>query len=292
MKALSLWTLMTLFCLASVGCVAQREADQFRQLHRLSQEQVLDLQTQLEETRASLAAALAQARHDPNQALLAQIDALTTERNKLQSALDKALTDLRDAAQFDTQLQLPVELSSALEELAALNPDLMTYDAARGMVALRSDLTFGSGSAVLRDGAKGSLDRLAVVLRSPAAEPYEVRIVGHTDNVPISNPTTRQNHPTNWHLSAHRAIGVKDALASAGVPNTRMSVAGYGEFQPVVANSQRGAEANRRVEIFLVARPSGAAAPAAPAAQPAPSRPATPAAPAPAPAPEGPESFK
>ena len=140
-----------------------------------------------------------------------------------------------------------------IEELAALNPELMTYDEARGMVRLRSDLTFGSGSDAVKSGAKDSLGKLANVLKSPAAQPYEVRIVGHTDNVRISRAATKAKHPTNWHLSVHRAISVKDVLGAAGVPSTRMSIAGYGEFQPIVPNTKKGAEGNRRVEIFLVA---------------------------------------
>jgi hypothetical protein len=58
-------------------------------------------------------------------------------------------------------------------------------------------------------------------------------------------------HPTNMHLSAHRAISVRDALVSDGVTANRMQVAGYGEFRPIVPNGANGAAQNRRVEIFL-----------------------------------------
>jgi hypothetical protein len=69
-----------------------------------------------------------------------------------------------------------------------------------------------------------------------------------------------------------------EVLGKAGVPSTRMSVAGYGEFHPVVPNSATGAEANRRVELYLVAmssagsadEPAAAAPAAAPAAEPTP----------------------
>jgi hypothetical protein len=53
------------------------------------------------------------------------------------------------------------------------------------------------------------------------------------------------------HLSAHRAIGVRDVLVKDGVGADRFMIAGYGEFRPVTANGNNGAAANRRVEIYL-----------------------------------------
>ena len=53
------------------------------------------------------------------------------------------------------------------------------------------------------------------------------------------------------HLSAHRAISVRDALVGDGVSANRMQIAGYGEFRPIVPNGPNGAAANRRVEIYL-----------------------------------------
>jgi chemotaxis protein MotB len=76
-------------------------------------------------------------------------------------------------------------------------------------------------------------------------------IMGHTDAQKIS-PGTAQRHPTNVHLSAHRAISVRSALGSMGVPSDKMFVAGWGEFRPVAANGPKGeCAANRRVEIYL-----------------------------------------
>ena len=85
-----------------------------------------------------------------------------------------------------------------------------------------------------------------------AARDFDVMIVGHTDNVRIS-PGTAKTHPTNWHLSVHRAVSVLFELNRDGINFDRMGVMGYGEFRPRVPNPERGgAEANRRVEIFLV----------------------------------------
>ena len=81
-------------------------------------------------------------------------------------------------------------------------------------------------------------------------------MVGHTDNMPISKPDTRAKHPTNMHLSTHRAISVRDALVADGITANRVQVAGYGEFRPVAENGTRGSATNRRVEIFLTPMPA------------------------------------
>jgi len=249
----------------STGCVAQREADDLKTLYRNSQSQVLDLQEQLAEANARLEALMGGAS--------SEADALASalaERDRLRAALESAEDRLRNAG----GIILPAELDDALSQLADANPQLMSYDAEHGMIKLRSDLTFALGSANISAGAANSLSSLAGIFNSPAAASYEVRVVGHTDNVPIKNAGTRAKHPTNWHLSVHRAISVMQALGKAGVASGRMGVGGYGQYRPVASNVKGGTEANRRVEIYLVAMPgtpstepaTSADAPAAPEA--------------------------
>lgn len=281
MKARYSWMLLVVLATVGSGCVAQREYDELRTLYRQSQDQVIELKAQLEECNARIAA-LQAAANDPEMA--GRLAALTAERDALQKALDEAERQLREAGMI-----LPQPLSDALAELAAANPDLMSYDPDRGMVKLRSDLTFALGSADVQPAAVTALQRLATVLNSAAAAPYEVRIVGHTDNVRIANPATKAKHPTNWHLSAHRAIAVQEVIQGAGVSPVRIGVGGYGEYRPAVPNGPRGAEANRRVEIYLVpmSRSTASAASAAPTVAAPQAQPVAPAAPA-----EAPEMFK
>ncbi|MEX0655601.1 MAG: OmpA family protein [Phycisphaeraceae bacterium] len=242
------WMLLGALTLGMTGCVAQTEVDEMREAYRLSQDQVVELQQQLEEAEARIAALQAEAGDEA--AVREELGRLRRERDQLRQALSDAEQALRE---LGASAALPEELNADLERLAASNPDLMSYDAERGMIRFRSDLTFDLGSADVRDAAAGSLEQLAEVLRSDAAAPYEVRIVGHTDNVPISNPATREKHPTNWHLSAHRAIAVKDVLEGAGLTPARMNVSGYSQYRPVEPHRAGGVDANRRVEIYLVA---------------------------------------
>lgn len=249
-----------------VGCVSQRQVDDLQTLYRRSQEQIIDLQAQLEEKQAQIEVLKAHAQ-DPQ--MLSSLEAAIAERDKLAKALAAAEDQLRAIGAGPI---LDPELDSALMELAKSNPALMTYDPALGMVKFQSDLTFDLGSAEVSQQAVPSLNQLAQILKTPVAMKYEARIVGHTDNVRIGRPATRAQHPTNWHLSVHRAIAVKDVLARAGVPDDRMGVAGYGEYRPIAPNTAKGNQANRRVEIYLVrnAYSGGVQASASPSPSPTP----------------------
>jgi chemotaxis protein MotB len=155
-------------------------------------------------------------------------------------------------------------MSHALQDLAAAHPELLSFDAQKGMLRFASDFTFALGSADLTSSASSSLTQLAKILNTTTGSGFEVRVIGHTDNVPISRADTRAKHPTNWHLSTHRAISVASALISDGVSPNRFQVAGYGEYRPIVPNPAKGGAAqNRRVEIFLL--PMSNSSPASPA---------------------------
>lgn len=247
------------------GCASEK-IDRLQTDLRRSQEQLASLRAQLQERDERLRALLeAGPVTDPAQA--AEIERLKTERDAMRAALDQAEARIRNLGQIAPVVTaaLPQELDEALVALAKANPELLEYDAKRGMVKFRSDFTFGLGSTAVKTEAARTLASLAGIVNLPAAGRYEVVIVGHTDNVPIKR--VKAQHPTNWHLSVHRAIAVKDVLGKAGVNAGRMAVKGYGEYRPIVANGARGAEANRRVEIFLVPATKGAASasPAAPA---------------------------
>lgn len=267
---------VALLAFMGVGCVAQREADDLRTLYRRCQEQVEDLRARLDEANARIKA-LQEAQRSTDPDLLDKLARAIQERDALAKQLADSEGKLRSGAGF-APIMLEPELDQALRDLAAQHPELLSYDPAMGMVRFKSDLTFPLGSTEISANSVQALNQLAQILARPVAQKYESRIVGHTDNVRIGRPETRAKHPTNWHLSVHRSIAVKDVLQKAGVPGIRIMVAGYGEYRPIVPNGPRGAEPNRRVEIYLVPMnytgPGGGAEPpsadAAPVAAPAP----------------------
>lgn len=200
---------------------------------------------------------------------------LRTERNELSAdieALNQRVADATIAMQDIRLGGLDPAVDQALRSLARQNPELMSYDSETGRIRFSSDLTFPSGSDTVRDAAKQSLSSLARILSTSGAN-YLVYIEGHTDSQVPSNPNTLRNHPTNRHLSAHRAIAVGNLLQEQGVSAGRVFTGGWGASRPLVANNANGnTPQNRRVEIYLIADTGerGAPAPAgAPASQPA-----------------------
>ncbi|MGF1468318.1 MAG: flagellar motor protein MotB [Sandaracinaceae bacterium] len=126
-------------------------------------------------------------------------------------------------------------------------------------IRIRDGVLFASGSAELLPGGLPLLDEL-VDLAGDMPEDT-LAIEGHTDDRPIH--TTR--FPSNWELSAARAVAVLAYLTDAGVDAERMSIAGYADVRPVGPNdSEEGRALNRRVEFIfqqqgLVDRPPSAA---------------------------------
>jgi len=238
--------------LTMTGCVSQHHADDLASVNRTLKERIVELEAQIDELNQRI-----QLMQNSGSATGSEIAALTAERDALQAQVTQLMSENEKLKVENRRLmaqgnQIPVEVENALKRFAERYPNLVVYDDATGAVKFASDFTFGLGSADLSNEATSAIPKLAEVFNSPAAAGYEVRVVGHTDTVRIANPATKAKHPTNWHLSVHRAISVRDALSNAGVADVRTSVSGYGPYRPVEQNTNRGAEDNRRVEVYLV----------------------------------------
>ncbi|MBN2546220.1 MAG: flagellar motor protein MotB [Spirochaetes bacterium] len=123
----------------------------------------------------------------------------------------------------------------------------------RGLkVSLSTDAYFKKASAELDiDTARQVLEKIAVLLMWQDLKDRNIRIEGHTD----SSPTDPDGPwPTNWHLSDARALNVLGFLIDFGVdPPSRLSTAGYGEYQPILPNdSEEHMSKNRRVDIIIL----------------------------------------
>ncbi len=116
-------------------------------------------------------------------------------------------------------------------------------------VRLAEKVLFPSGSATLARDGKSTLAKVADAFKD--LKDRIVRVEGHTDNVPIQSAA----FPSNWELSAARAIAVVRFLQGAGVDPQKLAAAGYGEWQPISPNdTAEGRAQNRRIEISLAAK--------------------------------------
>jgi chemotaxis protein MotB len=120
----------------------------------------------------------------------------------------------------------------------------------------QSEVFFDRGSAALRNEARPELDKLASALldlegQIPRDIPWVLRVDGHTDTRPIATV----QFPSNWELSAARAISVVQYLISRGLQPDRLVAAGFGEFQPLdPSTTDEAFSRNRRIELKLTER--------------------------------------
>lgn len=117
------------------------------------------------------------------------------------------------------------------------------------VISLREAGFFASGSAVPRPETLPTLRQIAARL---GQTPYDLRVEGHTDNLPIHTP----EFDSNWELSSARATRIaRTFLDLKAMPPDRISAAGYAEFHPVASNATpEGRAENRRVDLVVLPR--------------------------------------
>ena len=117
-------------------------------------------------------------------------------------------------------------------------------------VNMVDSILFDSGRAEVKKGGLEILGKVVSILKD--VNDKSIRIEGHTDNVQISRALA-QRYPTNWELSAARAINVARYLQAQGIDPGLLSAVAYGEWKPVATNDTvEGRAKNRRIEIILV----------------------------------------
>jgi chemotaxis protein MotB len=136
----------------------------------------------------------------------------------------------------------------------ALKPEILRHEVTMStrreglVVSLKEMGFFDSGSATFRPDSMDAISRLAEVLKQ---RPENLRIEGHTDNIPIHTP----RFASNWELSTSRATGLIQLLITRyGLTAGHLSAAGYGEFHPVISNDTAAGRAqNRRLDVVILA---------------------------------------
>ncbi len=190
---------------------------------------------------------------------------LTAELATLTEAADRVRQERDRYAQEVSRLEQEAgakaaEIQRLTQTQEALNKSLRA-EIAKGDIRIkqvRDKLTinmvdrilFDSGRAELKSNGLEVLKRVSDVLKTIADK--QIRIEGHTDNVPIG-VKLRERFPTNWELSTARATSVVRYLVDhGGVDPEKLTAAGHADTIPVADNeSEEGRQANRRIEIVL-----------------------------------------
>jgi chemotaxis protein MotB len=227
---------------------------------------VLELQGKLAETNAALDKSTAdkaalQKQLDDSTALVAtmkqrleklgqNVDNLAKEKGQLTQALADATTRLdelrKQKAAAEARVQTFRNLIAKLRSMIDSGQLKVAIRGGRMLIALPNDILFDSGQTAVKPDGKNALAKVAQVLSTVGDRDFIV--AGHTDNVPIRTTL----FPSNWELSTRRAVEVVHILVAQGMAPKVLAAAGYGEFDPVVANDTPEHRAqNRRIEIVL-----------------------------------------
>jgi chemotaxis protein MotB len=248
----------TLACLAGAaafalgGCVTQGT---YEKLEAEKAQEVGTLQSQrevLERERNALRADKSELEKEKG-LLEKDKSALERDRERLRAenqALEQEKSKLLDASRR-TEAQYDAVVAGLSQELKKGELQVRRY---KDMltVEVAEQLFFDSGRAEMKDSGKAVLKKVADALKS--YEDKAIRVVGHTDNVPIAK-TLQKRFPSNWELSSARATTVVRFLQEAGIEPERLVATGRAEYAPVAANdSEGGRQQNRRIEITLVER--------------------------------------
>jgi chemotaxis protein MotB len=173
-----------------------------------------------------------------------QIKALESQRASLEQEKAQLLaSSQKNQAQYDSLVRnLTDEVQKGQLQVRQFK-NMLTVDVAE-------QLFFDSGQANLKNTGKDVLKKVGDTLKG--YDDKVIRIIGHTDNVPIAKPLQKA-FPSNWELSVARATTVVRNLQEVGVPPERMIASGRAEYAPVASNdTPEGRKKNRRIEITLI----------------------------------------
>ncbi len=216
-----------------------------------------------------------------------KIKSLDEKISGLQAKSDQLLTDMElSKDQSQKKLADILRQKEELEKEKAVEIDRLksTYDNLMGdmqkeieqgsiqitrlqdklSVTLVDKVVFNSGESELNEQGKQVLKKVAKILKT--VKNKQIRIEGHTDNIPIGG-VLKDKFASNWELSTARATAVARYLQDVGEIDPQiLSAAGYSQFRPVADNSSaEGRSKNRRIEIALIPIEIAAATPAKPA---------------------------
>lgn len=143
--------------------------------------------------------------------------------------------------------RISTDLTALAERLNCQNDVSVAYTTQGLVMRLSDHALFDAGVADISPPAMPLLQKIGAIVAKTA---YEVRVEGHTDDIPIKT----NRYPSNWELSTARAVNVLRYIIDAyQIPSERLSAAGFGEYQPIVANdSSMNRAKNRRVEIIFL----------------------------------------
>ncbi len=197
--------------------------------------------------------------------LTKRLEARDQEIGKLQASIaqDKDRLKAEEAEKASLEQERAAK-EAEIQRLTKTHEDLtksLEAEIAKGDIKIRQvrdrltinmvdRVLFDSGQAKVKPAGLKVLKQVSDILKKVADK--QIRIEGHTDNVPIRGKL-KERYPTNWELSTARATNVvRYLIEEGGVDQVNLAAVGYADTRPVASNDgEEGRTTNRRIEITL-----------------------------------------
>lgn len=200
--------------------------------------------------------------YEIKQQLDSKVGDLETEKSKLEEDYDDLTQKNENLEEQNVTLaQELFQLRNIEEDINTSNEDFIEYLRDNGLmddvyliqnengllIRFKDSVLFNSGQAILIGEGNIILDKIADKIKDID---NKIRVEGFTDNKPINT----ERFPSNWELSAGRAISVmRYFIENESMEAGRFSFTGWGEYKPIASNStNEGRSKNRRIEITIL----------------------------------------
>ena len=187
--------------------------------------------------------------------IIAKLEQDLGQASQNKKSMANSIQHMKDALKAESQRKREIEkrlaafrkLIQKFKKLTDAGDLSIQIKDGRMVVVLPSDVLFKSGSASLSKKGIETIQIVGAGLAEIGEKQFQIE--GHTDNVPIRS----QKYPSNWELASARALTVVKIMIKAGMPETRISAASFGETKPVASNdSKEGRKLNRRIDVVVL----------------------------------------
>jgi chemotaxis protein MotB len=221
----------------SIALLKKRKEEELQTVSRTYEDRIKEMKEELQ--------AVSKACED-------RIEEMKEELQAVSTTYEDRIKEMNEEVQATstTYEDLLTEMKNEIEE------GQITITELKGKLTLNvvDRILFNSGQAEVKPEGLKVLGRVVEILRTVTDK--TVRVEGHTDNRPIAGNLARK-YPSNWELSAARAINVIRYLEKKGLDPALLSAAAFGAYQPVADNeTPEGRAKNRRIAIILLPKES------------------------------------
>jgi len=236
----------TFVVLALIGCVPRKDYDAKAQELEAAKQKVASLEARDNQLQQDHTSDQQQVDQLKGALGMAQSQAITDDQKSQLEEAKRAMQEAHDRG------KLLDELQAKFKKMIDAGHLKVTTRHGRAVLQLKNDVLFSPGEAEVKPDGKQAINEVAATLKQVGTKRFQV--AGHTDSQPITTDK-KKDFPTNWELSAARAIAVVKLLVAQGVDPAAVSAAGYGPYDPVASNATPEGEAkNRRIELTLMPR--------------------------------------